>query len=125
MVTSGAVDVPVDCMGRGTCGKCLVRTGAGRFSEPTEAELRKVPAKKREEGWRLACQTTPLSERVSIEVRETHGRRQILTASALHPGEPDPAVTRELLELSPATLEDKRSDRERVTAALAAWTRCR
>ena len=41
-----AVDVPVDCAGRGTCGKCLVRTGAGSFSEPNEIERGKVPASK-------------------------------------------------------------------------------
>ena len=59
VVTSGAVDVPVDCAGRGTCGKCLVRTGTGSFSEPNETERTKIPASKLAQGWRLACQTTP------------------------------------------------------------------
>ncbi|HMK92993.1 MAG TPA: 2Fe-2S iron-sulfur cluster-binding protein, partial [Thermoleophilia bacterium] len=117
VVTSGAVDVPVDCMGRGTCGKCLVRVGAGEFSEPTEAELRKVPANKIAEGWRLACQTVPRSHRVSIEVRATQGRRQILTTSRLHPGPADPAVRREVVTLAPATLEDNRSDSRRLLDA--------
>jgi len=117
VVTSGAVDVPVDCMGRGTCGKCLVRVGAGEFSEPTEAELRKVPASKIAQGWRLACQTVPRSHRVSIEVRATQGRRQILTTSRLHPGPADPAVRREVVTLAPATLEDNRSDSRRLLDA--------
>jgi uncharacterized 2Fe-2S/4Fe-4S cluster protein (DUF4445 family) len=120
VVTSGAVDVPVDCAGRGTCGKCLVRTGAGEFSEPTEAERRKIPADKLAEGWRLACQTTPHPARVSIEVRATQGRRQILTTSRLHPGEPRPAVTREVVTLAPPTLADPLADRERLLAALGA-----
>ena len=120
VVTSGAVDVPVDCAGRGTCGKCLVRTGAGSFSEPNEIERGKVPASKLAQGWRLACQTTPLSERVSIEVRATQGRRQILTTSRLHPGEPHPAVVREPVALEPPTLADARADSERLLSALGA-----
>ena len=117
VVTSGAVDVPVDCAGRGTCGKCLVRLGAGEFSEPTEAEERKVPASKIAQGWRLACQTVPRSGRVSIEVRATQGRRQILTTSRLHPGPADPAVRREVVTLAPATLDDNRADSRRLLDA--------
>jgi uncharacterized 2Fe-2S/4Fe-4S cluster protein (DUF4445 family) len=120
VVTSGAVDLPVDCAGRGTCGKCLVRTGAGSFSEPTEAEARKLPAAKLAQGWRLACQTTPLSERVSIEVRATQGRRQILTTSRLHPGPPQPAVVRQVIALEPPTLADARADQERLLSAVGA-----
>ena len=120
VVTSGAVDVPVDCAGRGTCGKCLVRLGSGSFSEPNEIERGKVPASKLAQGWRLACQVTPLSERVSIEVRATQGRRQILTTSRLHPGAPHPAVVREVVALEPPTLADARADRERLLAALGA-----
>ncbi len=120
VVTSGVVDVPVDCAGRGTCGKCLVRTGAGSFSEPSEIERGKLPASKLSQGWRLACQTTPLAGRVSIEVRATQGRRQILTTSRLHPGEPHPAVVREVVALEPPTLADARADRERLLSALGA-----
>ena len=40
---SAAVDARTDCHGRGTCGKCLVRMGAGGFSEPTEVEFRRIP----------------------------------------------------------------------------------
>ena len=120
VVTSGVVDVPVDCAGRGTCGKCLVRTGAGSFSEPSEIERGKLPASKLAQGWRLACQTTPLAGRVSIEVRATQGRRQILTTSRLHPGEPHPAVVREVVALEPPTLADARADRERLLSALGA-----
>jgi len=29
-----AVDVPTDCAGRGTCGKCLVRLGSGELTAP-------------------------------------------------------------------------------------------
>ena len=121
-VSSAAVALPVDCAGRGTCGKCLVRLGAGELSPPTSVELRKLTPERRAEGWRLACQAKPLSERVSIEVRETAGRRQILTASKLTHGEACPAVRRQVVSLPRATFEDARSDRERVRDELGAAT---
>jgi len=109
-LTGAAVDLPVDCGGRGTCGKCLVRLGSGDVTPPTDSDLRRVPVDRLEQGWRLACQTRPLSERVSIEVPQTGGRRQILTASRLSRGRVDPAVRREVATLPPATFEDARSD---------------
>lgn len=33
------IEVAGTCAGKGTCGKCLVRLGAGELSELTEAEL--------------------------------------------------------------------------------------
>ena len=121
-VSSAAVDLPVDCAGRGTCGKCLVRLGAGELSEPTSVELSKVTPERRAEGWRLACQARPLSARVSIEVRQTAGRRQILTASRLTHGEAHPAVSKRAVSLPRATFDDARSDRERVRNELGATT---
>ena len=87
-----AVDIPTDCAGRGTCGKCLVRLGSGELTAPTERELKRIPEKLRAEGWRLACQAYPRSARVSIEVRGTAGQRRILTTSKLHHGAAHPAV---------------------------------
>jgi len=77
--------VPTDCHGRGVCGKCLVRLGPAR-SPATPAELAKLSEQQLRDGWRLACQTTPLTDKVSIDVRETGGRRQILIASKLRQG---------------------------------------
>ena len=119
-VSSAAVDLPVDCAGRGTCGKCLVRLGAGELSGPTSVELRKITPERLAQGWRLACQAKPLSARVSIEVRQTAGRRQILTASRLTHGEAHPAVRKQVVSLPRATFDDARSDRERVRNELGA-----
>ena len=119
-VSSAAVGLPVDCAGRGTCGKCRVRLGAGELSPPTSVELSKLTPEQRAEGWRLACQAKPLSARVSVEVRETAGRRQILTASKLTHGEARSAVGRQAATLPRATFEDARSDRQRVQEELGA-----
>jgi len=113
-LTSAAVAVPIDCHGRGTCGKCLVRLGAGEVTPPTEAELQKLTSQQLAGGWRLACQTVPLSASLSIEVREVTGRRRIPTASSLSRGRLRPAVRKEVVQVVPATLEDARSDARRL-----------
>ncbi|MBE3032151.1 MAG: 2Fe-2S iron-sulfur cluster binding domain-containing protein, partial [Actinobacteria bacterium] len=112
-----AVDIPTDCAGRGTCGKCLVRVGSGELTAPTERELKRISEKLRAEGWRLACQASPRSARVSIEVRGTAGQRRILTTSKLRHGAAHPAVVTRMVELEPPTLADARSDLERFDEA--------
>ncbi len=112
------IDIPSTCAGRGTCGKCVVRLGAGELTEPGEVELRRLPESLRSEGWRLACMARPRAARISIEVRQTGGRRQILTTSRLHRGAVHPAVRAVPLELSKPTFEDARSDVRRLSDAL-------
>jgi uncharacterized 2Fe-2S/4Fe-4S cluster protein (DUF4445 family) len=113
-ITNAAVSVPTDCRGRGVCGKCLVRLGTGEVTAPTQAELARLSEQQLEDGWRLACQTSPLSDKVSIDVRETGGRRQILTASKLHHGAVHPAVSKSLVAFQRPSLDDARSDAERL-----------
>jgi uncharacterized 2Fe-2S/4Fe-4S cluster protein (DUF4445 family) len=112
------LDVPHTCSGRGTCGKCVVRLGAGELTEPGETELRRLSGSLRSEGWRLACMARPRAERVSIEVRQTSGRRRILTTSQLHHGVVRPAVRAVPLILAKPTFEDPRSDVQRLSDAL-------
>ena len=112
------IEVPGTCAGKGTCGKCAVRLGAGELSEPTEVELRKVPEKLRLEGWRLACQASPSGSKLSLEVRETGGRRRILTTSRLRHGAARPALALVPLELPRPTFDDVRSDEQRLRDAL-------
>ena len=112
------IDIPTDCAGRGTCGKCLVRLGSGELTSPTEREFKRIPEKLRAEGWRLACQAYPRSARVSIEVRGTAGQRRILTTSKLTHGAAHPAVRTRSIQLEPPTLADKRSDLERFDEGL-------
>ena len=117
-IAAAAVALPVDCGGRGTCGKCLVRLGAGELTPPTDSELRRITPERLAEGWRLACQSRALSQRVSIEVRETGGRRQILTASRLTRGAARPAVKRTEVKLPRPTFEDARADTVRLEQEL-------
>jgi uncharacterized 2Fe-2S/4Fe-4S cluster protein (DUF4445 family) len=112
------IDIPTDCAGRGTCGKCLVRLGSGELTAPTEREFKRIPEKLRAEGWRLACQAYPRSARVSVEVRGTAGQRRILTTSKLTHGAAHPAVWTRSVQLEAPTLADKRSDLERFDEGL-------
>ena len=112
------IDIPTDCAGRGTCGKCLVRLGSGELTAPTERELKRIPEKLRNEGWRLACQAYARSARVSVEVRGTAGQRRILTTSQLTHGAAHPAVHTKSVQLEAPTLADKRSDLERFDQGL-------
>jgi uncharacterized 2Fe-2S/4Fe-4S cluster protein (DUF4445 family) len=117
-ITRVGIEVPATCGGRGTCGKCLVRLGAGDLSSPTEEEAKRITPKLLADGWRLACQAYPFGERVSIEVREAKGRRQILTASRLHHGEVRSPVVREAVSLTPPELGSAASDDDRLRAQL-------
>lgn len=112
------IDVPHTCAGRGTCGKCAIRLGAGELSDCSEVEQRRLSEVLRDDGWRLACVARPRGARLSIEVRQTGGQRQILTTSQLHHGAPHPAVRAMRLELSPPSYGDMRSDAQRLSDAL-------
>ena len=112
------VEVPGTCAGKGTCGKCVVRLGAGELTKPTEVELRRVPERLRLDGWRLACQAQPRGSKLSLEVRETSGRRRILTTSRLRHGTARPAVELIPLELPEPSFEDVCSDHQRLSDAL-------
>ena len=114
------IEVAGTCAGKGTCGKCFVRLGAGELSDLTGAELGKLPARLRLDGWRLACQASPRGAKLSLEVRETSGRRRILTTSRLRHGAARPAVALVPLELPKPTFEDVRSDEQRLRDALGA-----
>jgi uncharacterized 2Fe-2S/4Fe-4S cluster protein (DUF4445 family) len=117
-LTRAGIDIPHTCAGRGTCGKCVVRLGAGELSEVGEVELRRLPESLRREGWRLACMARPRAARISIEVRQTGGRRQILTTSRLRHGAAHPAVRAVPLVLAQPSFEDARSDVRRLSDAL-------
>jgi len=49
------------CAGRGVCHSCKVKVLDGTVSEPTNSELSAFTPQEIKEGWRLACQTYPMS----------------------------------------------------------------
>lgn len=56
------VDIVSICGGVGTCGHCKVQIIAGKVSKLTLEEQGELSAREQEQGYRLACQTFPLSD---------------------------------------------------------------
>jgi uncharacterized 2Fe-2S/4Fe-4S cluster protein (DUF4445 family) len=112
--------LPIDstCGGRGTCGKCKVRFLQGADSM-TEADHRFLSDAELAKGWRLSCRA-PVHTECIVEVP------RLLTspkAALLGYGQHvvlDPNVDKVYLQLTEPSLEDQRSDVQRVTDALRA-----
>lgn len=56
-----SVDLVSICGGIGSCDRCKVQVIAGKVSEPKLEEEAELSASDLEQGYRLACQTYPLS----------------------------------------------------------------
>ncbi len=56
------VDIVNICGGSGTCGHCKVQIISGDTSLPTAIEHEAFGSEELAEGYRLACQTIPLSD---------------------------------------------------------------
>ncbi len=107
------------CGGRGTCGKCRVRIVAGRAGGDPDAHAA-LSQEQRDQGWRLACQTTvtePLTVAVPAESTFEH-QQQILVQDSGHAGCFDPGIAKRLVELAPPSQSDSRSDLTRLSEAL-------
>jgi len=114
------IGLPIDstCGGRGTCGKCKVQVLEGG-AEVTTADRKQLRAVELEGGWRLSCQakvyqdtTVTVPELLRVPKAATMGvNRQVLL---------DPNVRKVFVELSEPSLEDQRSDLERLRDALTA-----
>jgi uncharacterized 2Fe-2S/4Fe-4S cluster protein (DUF4445 family) len=113
------VDLVNLCGGTGTCGRCKIQILSGEVSEPTGDEETFLTPAELALGFRLACRAVPLSSckvRVPPESLTTPQRTQVEgeeTAVA-----PEPVVRSYVVEAAPPSLDDLRSDAERVLNAL-------
>src|SRR5207245_2705245 len=114
------IGLPIDstCGGRGTCGKCKVQVLQGG-AEITTADRKQLRADELEAGWRLSCQakvyddtTVTVPELMRVPKAATMGVNRLVLL--------DPNVRKVFVELSEPTLEDQRSDVERLRDALTA-----
>ncbi len=114
------VDLVASCGGVGICSTCRVRIAQGRVTPLTLTEQESLEPAQLEAGYRLACQTEPLSD-VRLEIppdsltaaqqMQVEGREgQVLLRPAVLPVD---------LTLEQPDLTDLRSDVARVDAALA------
>jgi uncharacterized 2Fe-2S/4Fe-4S cluster protein (DUF4445 family) len=114
------IGLPIDstCGGRGTCGKCKVQILQGG-AEITTADRKQLRQGELEAGWRLSCQakvyedtTVTVPELLRVPKAATMGVNRLVLL--------DPNVRKVFVELAEPTLEDQRSDIERLRDALTA-----
>jgi len=107
------------CGGRGLYRCCKVQVLSGTVSEPSSTEQEEFSTEELRDGYRLACQTYPLSDcklRVPVESMTTPQRTQIEGLEVAT--SPDPPVHAYHLNLPAPSLSDPRGDAERVMEAL-------
>ena len=107
------------CGGQGTCHSCKVQVLNGVVTEPTSKEREALSSKELKEGWRLACQTYPLSNcklNVPPDSMTTSQRTQVEALEVAV--SPEPPVRAYALELSPPSLDDPKADADRLLETL-------
>lgn len=106
------------CGGRGRCGKCRIQVLNGAPSPVTDAERALLRSEELERGIRLACLTQAEGD---LSIQLEGGKQPIGNKSFLfpHPLPVDGSLRTLVLELSPPSLEDQRSDHSRLLSALA------
>jgi len=114
------IGLPIEstCGGRGTCGKCRVRVLAGDVAI-TPDDRRWLSEQELAEGWRLACRSILSGDAecfVPALMRVPRAATMGLSRFVLL----EPNVRKVHLALDPPTLEDARSDVERIRSALEA-----
>jgi uncharacterized 2Fe-2S/4Fe-4S cluster protein (DUF4445 family) len=114
------IGLPIDstCGGRGTCGKCKVQVLEGG-AEITTADRKQLRPGELEAGWRLSCQAkvyedtiVTVPELLRVPKAATMGVNRLVLL--------DPNVRKVYVELTEPSLEDQRSDDERLRDALTA-----
>jgi uncharacterized 2Fe-2S/4Fe-4S cluster protein (DUF4445 family) len=100
------------CGGHGTCKKCKVRVVKGEVPVG-ELDPRAFSADELREGWRLACRAGA-REDLAIEVPPLQTRPKAALAGVGRHVILRPAVQKRHLQLAEPTLEDQRSDLQRV-----------
>ena len=114
------IGLPIDstCGGRGTCGKCKVHVIQGSL-EATTADRKQLRVEEIDAGWRLSCQAKVYEDTV-CEVPELLRVPKAATMGVNRLVLLDPNVRKAYVELTEPSLEDQRSDLERLRDALTA-----
>ncbi len=109
------VDLVAACGGVGICGTCLVRLMSGQLTPPTLTERDLLSADQLAQGYRLACQASPLSSvRLEIPLESLPSAQKMQVEGEEAIVQIDPAVVALDVALSPPDLYDLRSDLTRV-----------
>ncbi len=108
------------CGGKGSCGRCKVQLVSGTVSPLTILEEEALSPEEVAAGFRLACQTLargPVKVYIPLESLTAPQRLQVEGQEVRV--SPEPAVVAYPVALPPPSLEDQRSDAERLQSHLA------
>jgi uncharacterized 2Fe-2S/4Fe-4S cluster protein (DUF4445 family) len=107
------------CGGKGDCGKCRVKLLQGSASPLTEAEKGELTEQEQASGFRLACQTLPLSDlKINVPPESLSTPQRIQVEGLEVPVTPNPPVIFYPVELSAPSLVDLTADLERCRTGL-------
>ena len=112
ILQSSGYPIILPCGGNGSCGKCLVKFLSGA-PKPVYEETLFITRKQLDNGMRLACLSRIRDDaRLSIERIRELTREQILTTGRSHQIKPEPAVSKKIVAVTPASLENLKSDEQ-------------
>jgi uncharacterized 2Fe-2S/4Fe-4S cluster protein (DUF4445 family) len=117
---TAGVEILSICGGIGACGSCKIRLITGELSGPTLDEQELLTAKELKAGFRLACQSYPISDlKIDIppESLSTPQRLQLEGQGSLP--SIDPSVIPLHVTVQPPSLDDLRSDSTRLRDAIS------
>ncbi len=110
------VDIRSECGGKGICGKCrVIIQDMKAVNKVTGAEMNHLSPSEIDSGYRLACRTV-LKENITIMIPQESriGERKIQVTGLERLVPVSPFVAKFYLALAKPTLDDARSDQERI-----------
>jgi uncharacterized 2Fe-2S/4Fe-4S cluster protein (DUF4445 family) len=111
-----AIAIDSTCGGHGTCRKCRVRVVSGEVPI-SPLDPRAFTPQELADGWRLACRA-PAGEDLVVEIPPLQSRPKAALAGVGRHVILRPAVQKRHLRLEEPSLEDQRSDLQRVLEAI-------
>ncbi len=116
----GGVDIVSICGGKSTCGKCKILVGKNAPVNEVSSEEKHVLSREEiEKGIRLACLTKAFGDLiVKVPEYSRTGKQRLQVEGIDTKIKLDPTVKKYYLKLSKPTLEDPKSDLDRIKDAL-------
>lgn len=107
-----------NCAGNGTCGKCKVGIIEGILQPPSSDETTLLGESNIEKGYRLACSVTVQSD-ITLELPHSPQTTKIVTEGRHVDFSLSPYITKMFVTLQKPSLEDQRSDAQRIKDAVS------
>ena len=107
------------CGGKGTCHSCKVQVLSGTVSKPTPNESEAFTSQELKEGWRLACQTYPLSDcKLTVPPESMTTTQRVQVEGLEVKVHPEPPVRAYRLKMKAPSLSAPDADADRLLQAL-------